>query len=431
MFQLALKRGRETDVPRSFLTKLDLFKRKPELVGTGRYEIQSDVDPNVFAMFMTRLYGGESDPVTPENAEQLRALCNELGFSGFGEELRDVQAVAGDLSVRKDLVCVRGRVDRHDVLLEQLQRRVAELERRLAAFEAVPARVESVESRLEATARGLDELWQKYLSDDLDWLRREVSERVRADLAALTEEVSRLKRAEAKRAIPPPQVAAPALAKKTPLQPPQVMVPALAKKTPPHVCSVLPVADALPPLRERVFGNVKAPTVRKFRYNEAKPLNGVIAHLTRECGGNVHEKGVVEVTASNFWFCADAKYAVDLGTDPGFFSTNEPNSWIRYDFKGRRVALTSYSIRTGSFQFPISWVLEVSNDETVDSWTVVDHRENTGLLIGQYVTRNFELTDPPYAGFRFVRLRQTGKNYKGDDYLVINSLELFGTLSPE
>ena len=219
MFQLALRRGGETSVPKSLLTKLDLFKRKPELIGTGRYAIQSDVDPSVFAMFMTRLWGGDTEPVTPENAEQLRALCDELGFSGFDDELRAVQAAAGDWRVRKDHVCVRGRVDRHDVLLEQLQRRVFELERRLEAVQQVPARFKSVESRLatvqevstrfksvesrlEATERGLDELRRK--DGDVARLRREVSERARAaDLAALSEEVSRLKR-ETGSFLPPP-----------------------------------------------------------------------------------------------------------------------------------------------------------------------------------------------------------------------------------
>ena len=79
MFQFALRRGGETGVPKTFLAKLDLFKRKPQLVGTGRYAIRSDVDPDVFAMFMTRLWGGETEPVPPENAEQLRALCDAKG----------------------------------------------------------------------------------------------------------------------------------------------------------------------------------------------------------------------------------------------------------------------------------------------------------------------------------------------------------------
>ena len=37
----------------------------------------------------------------------------------------------------------------------------------------------------------------------------------------------------------------------------------------------------------------------EFVYNSSKPLDGVIAHLTREYGGNVHDKGIVNVTASS------------------------------------------------------------------------------------------------------------------------------------
>ena len=408
MFQFALRRGGETGVPKTFLAKLDLFKRKPQLVGTGRYAIRSDVDPDVFAMFMTRLWGGETEPVTPENAEQLRALCDELGFSGFDEELRAVQAAARDWRVRRDMVCVRGLVDRHDVLLEKLQLRVLELERRLAAFEAAPARVESVASRQEATARDLEELQRNDLSGDVAQLKMEVSERARvADLRALAEEVSRLKEAEAKRATTTPQAAAP------------------AKKTP----HLYPVAGPLPPLRPSAPGNVQAQRELELRYNDATPLEGVIAHLPRECGGNVHDKGVIEVTASKCWAGEDKNLA-DLGTRLDFWRHYGVNQWIRYDFKGWRVAPTSYSIKASHCESLRSWVLEASNDGTEGSWVVVDSRENNEDLKGEDVTHNFAISAPPSGSFRFVRLRQTGKNHNGANSLQLTSLELFGTLSP-
>lgn len=31
----------------------------------------------------------------------------------------------------------------------------------------------------------------------------------------------------------------------------------------------------------------------EFVYDASKPLDGIIAHLTRECGGNIHRKGIV------------------------------------------------------------------------------------------------------------------------------------------
>ena len=159
-----------------------------------------------------------------------------------------------------------------------------------------------------------------------------------------------------------------------------------------------------------------------------KPLDGIIAHLTRECGGNVHEQGVIEVTASSGG--TTSPNAVDLGSGSCFFSNNSPNSWICYDFKGRRVTPTSYSIRSyDGPSYPKAWVLEVSNDGSEGSCKAVDSRQDNFDLNDKRVTRNFSLGTPPSGAFRFVRLRQTGKNHYGYDTLAICALELFGTLS--
>ena len=314
MFQFVLRRGRETDVPRSLLTRLDLFKRTPELVDAGRYTIKSDVDSDVFGLFMTRFYGADSDVgVTSENAEQLRALCDELGFTGFDNELRAVLGRGVDLKVRKDLVGVRSRVDRHDVLLEELQRRVLELESQLQEVRALPQRVETVEQRLEATERAVAEVQRRDVSEDIESLKREVRER--ASAMEISEEVSRLKEAE-------------------------------------------------------------APNGREFVYRGPPELDGIIAHLTRECGGNVHKKGVVAVTASSWVRRRDPESVADLLSYSILASSNMPNSWVCYDFGRQRVTPTSYSIRVcgdgpGGPHLK-SWVLEVSNDGSEDSWKAVD-----------------------------------------------------------
>ena len=390
MFQFVPKRGSETGVPKSLLTRFDLFKKRPELVASGRYTIKSDVDPDVFALLMTRVYGGHSDVgVTRENAEQLRTLCDELGFSEFDDEIRGVLG-CGDWKVRKEIAGVRDRVDRHDVLIEQLQRRVLELERRL---QEVPQRVEVVEMRLQETDRGLDGP-RNGVREGVEKLRREVRGGV-ADARAVSEEAKRLKEAEAKRAMaaPPP--------------PCPVARPAPAAKTP---------------------GDVQGQVVGEFVYDKASPLEGIIAHLTRECGENVQEAGIVEVTASR---CIGGlpENVAELGTNSYFQSGREPDSWIRYDFKERRVTPTSYSVRTdGGCSQPRSWVLEISNDGSDGSWDVVDRRDDNFLLNASRATRNFAISAPASGSFRFVRLRQTGKNHGGYDDLCLTSLEVFGTL---
>ena len=172
-------------------------------------------------------------------------------------------------------------------------------------------------------------------------------------------------------------------------------------------------------------------------YNESKPLEGIIAHLTRECGGNVHDKNVVNVTASCV-FKDDNSYqrrVVELGTDSFLCSNDAKDTWVCYDFKDRRIIPTSYSVRSWrdgpGGEHLKSWIIEVSNDGTENSWIEIDRRENNSDLNAKYVTANFKISQVPRQRFRFIRLKQTGLNHKGNYYVNISSLEIFGTLFEE
>ena len=353
MFGFLQPRGAEIRVQRILLRQLQFFQWSPELLQSGRYSITSDVSPDVVDLFFARLGGDMNGIVTPENARQLRELCDELGFSGFDHELG---AILGGCNseVRKQLVTLRDRVDRHSVLLEEQQRRVLELERQL---------------------------------QDL-----------RQAVGRLTEEVSQLRAAGV---VTAQSHATPAPARSTQQQ-------------------------------RKVSVSVQASAV--YLYNPSNPLEGIIADLTRKCGGNVHEKGVVEITASS-QYMANYNYqpqnAADLGTDSVFRSAKLENQWIRYDFKEQRVGLTSYSITSAKLCRPKSWVLEVSNDGSEGSWHVVDSHENCYDLNGIRVTCNFQISNPLRGSFRFIRLRLTGPPFEGNLCLCLTALEVFGTLSSQ
>ena len=71
-------------------------------------------------------------------------------------------------------------------------------------------------------------------------------------------------------------------------------------------------------------------------------FSGIIHHLTETCGGNVHDKGIVEVTASS---------ASELDNLENY----QQNSWLKYDFKEKKIHPTKYSIRSRH------WAIEGSN----------------------------------------------------------------------
>ena len=390
-------------LPRSLLSKLQLFESKPELINAGKYSIKSDVAPDIVDLFFGRVGGDMTAVVTPENAEQLRALCDELEFSGFDDEIRSV--LGSDRKTQKDLMGLRGRIDRHDLLLEELQRRVLELERQLREQPKVPENVEAVERhlkrrlerhldhRVKETERAVREEIQRLdptgrvseVASAVAELQREMSGRASAEaVQALSDQIARLKRQEQPLAVPSAEIVA----------------------------------------------------RNEFVYDQAAPFRGIIAHLTEKYGANVHEEKAVEVTASSVLsdvFLGKSKFApkhaVELGSDSEFCTKDKQGSWICYDFKGRRVTPTSYTIRShDSRSRPRSWVLEVSNDGR--SWELVDRRENNSDLMGRgFVTHNFSISPVPGGRFRFVRLRMTGQNHNGGNCLDLTTLEVFGSLS--
>ena len=200
-----------------------------------------------------------------------------------------------------------------------------------------------------------------------------------------------------------------------------------------QICRRLLLKPILEQENQRATTTDKAPTGIEFAPEEEPPLDGIIDHLTRECKGNVHDRKVVKVTASSLLrndTAYHAKNIVDLGTTSFYMSNDEPDTWICYDFKTRRVMPTSYSIKaqgdTPGGHHLKSWALEVSKDG--DTWTEVDRREGNDELNAPHVVRNFKITDAPHESFRFIRLRQTGPNHKGQDFLAFSGLEIFGTL---
>lgn len=171
----------------------------------------------------------------------------------------------------------------------------------------------------------------------------------------------------------------------------------------------------------------------QFVCKKGKILDGIIANLTKKCGGNVHKMEVVSVTASSFsnsnWEEYLPEYVAYVDTHDFWSSEEEPDPWICYDFKDRRVAPTSYTLRSGDYPYGgchlKSWVLEVSNGV---GWEELDRRANNSDLNGKWKTHNFKIAKPPKQGYRFIRVRMTGRTHNQRHTMELCGFELFGTL---
>ncbi|KAK8845880.1 hypothetical protein M9Y10_020806 [Tritrichomonas musculus] len=202
-----------------------------------------------------------------------------------------------------------------------------------------------------------------------------------------------------------------------------------------HVCtSLFPSESQLETLKNERYVQQHP----RFNYDghPEHQFEGIISHLTKECGGNVQDKNVVKITASSTYSNYYPKYAADLTDDQHYyFSNSQPNTWLKYDFQKLKVRPNSYSIRSrhddGQKGCHLRcWVIEGSNSGNEDDWKILDTQSGITDLDDRNATYTFDI-DPPLGQndfYRFLRIRQTGTNTAGSNYLAVSALEFFGSI---
>jgi hypothetical protein len=172
---------------------------------------------------------------------------------------------------------------------------------------------------------------------------------------------------------------------------------------------------------------------------EPKPRSrGIISYLTREHGGNLHDKEIVTITTKSQ--DDDPSHAprnvFDLDSWSIFLSQDEPNQWICFDFRSLRVSPTHYTVRADSLN---SWFVESSVNGL--DWVEIDRRTGEASEDKAFAVSNSDEC-------RFIRLTQTTGAYirpkivvdykppdvfddykpPRDDFLSIFAFDVFGNL---
>jgi archaellum component FlaC len=359
--------GTSYPVPKKYVFEL---VEKHQDLNVKRYEVQSSVPAAIFDLFADSLKNQKPPTVTKENAASLLLLAKEFcledlasvceTFSVLSDRLTKLEEQIGGMS--KSGAAQGELVKLHEERLETLSSRFESLEGKLSRtgvlFEVeVEGSETGAEKSLLSLREGLEKLVGRTMTakippplheTDIRSLRKEVGE-VRTDLArkldaqigSFREEVREVHRelSELKR-------------------------------------SLQPILEKLE--KERLEKLRRDSCAWK---EQPKSLEGIISYLTKKHGGNVHEKGIVTVTAKSV-VNNDPRCAADFVThltgfycDQAFPSANAPRQWVCLDFHEIRVRPTHYTITGYSLK---SWVVEGSLDG--ECWTEMDRQTDTEEL---------------------------------------------------
>jgi hypothetical protein len=121
---------------------------------------------------------------------------------------------------------------------------------------------------------------------------------------------------------------------------------------------------------------VRSGVAETYPVTSGRPLRGIIAGLSARFGGNVHEQGVVSVTASSTK-SGSLSDIVDFSRETSFSTEREWSPWLMLDFRERIVNPSGYSLilTRETVKNPEAFggfLLLVSMDGT--AWTEVDNR---------------------------------------------------------
>jgi hypothetical protein len=177
--------------------------------------------------------------------------------------------------------------------------------------------------------------------------------------------------------------------------------------------------------RYESYPGISTGAIETVHIDSNSPLNGIISRLCRECGGQVYDKGVMTITSSgdSNYRCL---YVTHDNSSSSFCTLNVPHSWLCLDFHEKRVSLSGYTIKSDNNSCHLmTWVIEGSNEGS--KWILIDEVKNSQELIESFRVHTFEIAKSSRF-YRWIRLRQTGKNSSGNDQLAMCSIELFGQI---
>ena len=166
----------------------------------------------------------------------------------------------------------------------------------------------------------------------------------------------------------------------------------------------------------------------------SKPFNGICSYLSQtQEGKNICDVGLLKITGNSYNELDEAKlpHLVDYSWADSWGSAFSDDSWLMFDFVGRKVSVCAYTLKTSASppgsQHLRSWVLEGSDDAS--TWQTLDEVNGDNHLNGVSKVSTFQCKYRDKPACRYVRLIQTGPSHDGScSGFALTNIEFFGSV---
>lgn len=111
-----------------------------------------------------------------------------------------------------------------------------------------------------------------------------------------------------------------------------------------------------------------------FSYSKEKVWDGILNYLCKKSNGEIDNE--IKITASSNRDNDLPKNVTNYEDDLSYFySLNQSNSFLCFDFNKYKVIITDYTIKSKDSSYnPKSWVIEASNNQ--ETWEIIDSQDD-------------------------------------------------------
>ena len=138
--------GNDAMLPKIFFKKMSLFDNR-DIANSPSYVLRCRASSGTVNLLLPRIYDDhEVVKVTDSNIEELRSLCQELGFCGLDDEFRRFGVTEPEPTMKKSLLLLEERVDVCDLQIEEVQIELRTMWERTEDLVCLEKRLEDLEA---------------------------------------------------------------------------------------------------------------------------------------------------------------------------------------------------------------------------------------------------------------------------------------------
>ena len=163
--------------------------------------------------------------------------------------------------------------------------------------------------------------------------------------------------------------------------------------------------------------------IQTIEYINGHEFEWIFNHLNKIRGYNSHLEGMIKISSNGDEF-NNCYQVIDKDFKQSFYPTMDPNSYLQFDFKEKKVSLSMYALRHNEdWNKLINWEIIGSNDCV--NWIQIDE-QHINAWRGSQVVLIYPTNNQDF--YRYFRIRLKGPDSFGQYYLVLTSIEFFGKL---